>query len=233
MAALFSAGNPGLRNRVPVTGLDEMDSFADLRRMMVDCQLRTYDVTDRAVLAAADTVRREAFLPASASHLAYLDQSVPLAGTSRALMAPMVIARMIQNLDIQRGERALEFGGGSGYGAALMAAMGAAATLWEPDADALALATDALRDTGATATGERPQPESFDVILVSGACEEPPEDLFGLLASGGRLIAVEGQGRAARVTLYRKSGETVSGRPVFDAAAPALAEFRRSPTFVF
>lgn len=210
-----------------------MDNFAELRRMMVDCQLRTYDVTDRAVLAAADEVAREAFLPASLAHLAYLDQSVPLPGTGRALMAPMVIARMIQTLDLQPGERALEFGGGSGYGAALMAAMGAAATLWEPDSAALAFADAALAGSGAAATGDRPASESFDVILVSGACEEPPEDLFALLAAEGRLIAVEGLGRAARVKLYRKSGETVSGRPVFDAAVPPLAEFRRAPAFVF
>lgn len=210
-----------------------MDSFAELRRMMVDCQLRTYDVTDRAVLAAADAVPREAFLPAGLSHLAYLDQSVPLPGTGRALMTPMVIARMIQNLDLAQGERALEFGGGSGYGAALMAAMGAHATLWEPDAAALALARAALAKTTVAVTGERPALESFDVILVSGACEEPPEDLFGLLADAGRLIAVEGLGRAARVKLYRKSGNTIAGRAVFDAAAPALVEFRRVPAFIF
>jgi len=85
-----------------------MESFAALRRMMVDCQLRTYDVTDRSVLAAADSVPREAFLPASLSHLAYLDQTVALPGTSRALMTPMVLVRMIQVLDLQAGERALE-----------------------------------------------------------------------------------------------------------------------------
>ena len=51
-----------------------MDDFTSLRRNMVDCQLRTYDITDRAALAAADAVPREAFAPAALSHLAYLDQ---------------------------------------------------------------------------------------------------------------------------------------------------------------
>jgi protein-L-isoaspartate(D-aspartate) O-methyltransferase len=215
---------------------DMDDGFTGLRHMMVDCQLRTYDVTDRAVLAAADAVPREAFLPQELSHLAYLDQSVPLPGTGRALMAPMVIARMIQTLELEPGEDALEYGGGSGYGAALMARMGARATLWEPDAAALALAGPALRKAAATdvaITAERPSDESFDAILVSGACETIPEMLFGLLRQGGRLIALDGLGRSARVKLYQKSGETVSGRPVFDAAAPALAEFRRPPAFVF
>ncbi|SFI15818.1 protein-L-isoaspartate(D-aspartate) O-methyltransferase [Bosea sp. OK403] len=213
-----------------------MDSFAALRRMMVDCQLRTYDITDRSVLAAADTVPREAFLPDTLSYLAYLDQSVPLPGTGRALMTPMVVIRMIQTLAVQPRESALEYGGGTGYGAAVMASMGAAATLWEPDAEAAALAGPALKraDAGAVVlAGKRPADYSFDVILVGGACETGPDELFPLLRDGGRLIAVEGLGRSARVKLYQKSGKTVSGRPVFDAAAPVLAEFRKAPAFVF
>ncbi len=213
-----------------------MDSFAALRRMMVDCQLRTYDITDRTVLAAADTVPREAFLPDTLSHLAYLDQSVPLPGTGRALMTPMVVIRMIQALALQPGDAALEYGGGTGYGAAVMASMGAAATLWEPDAEAAALAGPALKraDSGTVAlAATRPADHSFDVILVGGACETGPDELFSLLRDGGRLIAVEGLGRAAQVKLYQKSGKIVSGRPVFDAAAPILAEFRKAPAFVF
>jgi len=212
-----------------------MESFAALRRMMVDCQLRTYDVMDRAVLAAADEVPREAFLPESLAHLAYLDQAVPLPGTGRALMAPMVIARMIQILELQPGEDVLEYGGATGYGAALMARMGARAVLWEPDAAAAALAEPALRQAVAavSVTQNRPADAAFDAILVSGACETVPETLFPLLRQGGRLVVVEGLGRSARVKLYQESGGNVSGRAVFDAAAPVLAEFRRAPAFVF
>lgn len=213
-----------------------MDGFTELRRVMVDCQLRTYDVTDRAVLAAADRVPREAFVPAELSHLAYLDQPVPLPGTSRALMAPMVIARMIQVLDLEPGEKVLEFGGGSGFGAALMAGMGTKATLWEPDAAAFALAQTALAQAGTegvTLSATQPAASDFDAVLVSGSCESAPESLFGLVRDGGRLIAIEGIGRSARVKLYQKTGQIMTGRPVFDAAAPVLEEFRRKPSFVF
>lgn len=211
-----------------------MSSFAELRRMMVDCQLRTYDVTDRAVLAAADTVPREAFLPGELSALAYLDRQEPLPGTSRALPAPMVTARMIQVLDLQPGEEALEYGGGTGYGAALMAEMGARTTLLEPDEAALALARTAFARPGVPAAelvASLPKDRRFDAILVSGACEVQPEPLFQHVREGGRLIAIEGIGRSARVVLYRKAGESLSGRPVFDAAAPALREFRKAEVF--
>lgn len=211
-----------------------MASFADLRRMMVDCQLRTYDVTDRAVLAAADHVPREAFLPGELSHLAYIDQPIALPGTARALPAPMVTARMLQFLEVKAGERVLEYAGG--YGAALMAQMGAQATLLETDEAALALAKAAFaRDDvpSVEAVASLPATAQFDAVLVSGACEIAPEPLFRHVAPGGRLIVIEGHGRAARVMLYRHVGESLSARPVFDAAAPLLAEFRKAEAFVF
>lgn len=210
-----------------------MEGFLALRRNMVDCQLRTYDVTDRAVLAAADAVPREAFVPAGAAHLAYLDQPISLPGTGRALMAPMVVARMIQTLDVEPSEDVLEYAGASGYGAALMAHIGAKAALWEPEEAARAFAADALASAGVTVLDKPPAAGSFDAILVGGACEIQPASLFPLLRDEGRLVVVEGVGRAARVRLYQKSGEVVSGRTVFDAYAPELTEFRRPAAFTF
>lgn len=213
-----------------------MEGFLELRRNMVDCQLRTYDVTDRAVLAAADAVPREAFVPSGASHLAYLDQPIALPGTGRALMAPMVVARMIQKLELEPGENALEYAGGSGYGAALMHHVGVATALWEPDEAARMLAGPALGAAGAAAVAildKEPAAGSYDAILVSGACEMQPSTLFPLLREEGRLIVIEGVGRAARVRLYQKSMGAVSGRTVFDAFAPELVEFRRPPAFTF
>ena len=212
-----------------------MEGFTGLRRNMVDCQLRTYDITDRAVLLAADEVPREVFVPENLAYLAYLDQSIELPGTGRSLMTPMVIARMIQTLDLEPGEDALEYGGGTGYGAALMDKMGVKATLWESDDAARALAVAALAVAGSRAAVAEKEPAkgSFDAILVSGACEIEPKSLFPLLRQEGRLVVVEGVGRSARVRLYQKSGDIVAGRAVFDAAAPELVEFRRPPAFVF
>lgn len=213
-----------------------MSGFAELRRMMVDCQLRTYDVTDRRVLAAADAVAREAFVPAELSHFAYLDQSVALPGTDRALPAPMLTARMIQFLEIQPGESALEYAGGTGYGAALMAEAGAKASFHDPQAEIRAQARADLAKAGqplVEVLDSLPATALFDAILVSGACEVPPETLFRNVRPGGRLIVVEGVGRSARVMLYYNAGGVLSARPVFDAAAPVLREFRKAEEFVF
>ena len=80
--------------------------YSALRRNMVDCQLRTYDVTDRAVLAAMDSVPREVFVPEARREVAYIDQPVALDGlgaTGRALLAPMTVGRMLICFSSARG----------------------------------------------------------------------------------------------------------------------------------
>lgn len=216
-----------------------MSSFSEARRMMVDCQLRTYDITDQVVLAAADAVPREAFVPDSRRAVAYVDQPVMVAEANasrgaRYLLTPMVVARMLQALEIQPGMTVLDYAGGTGYSAALAAHMGAKVTLWEQDEHLAAEATKALAAAGADVTVVRNVPTgTFDAILVNGACETRPENLFTLLRVGGRIAVVEGRGRASRVILYQRYGDGVSGRPVFDAAAPVLDEYRAPAAFAF
>lgn len=205
--------------------------------MMVDCQLRPSEVTDPAVIAAADSLPREVFVPAAREAQAYSDNPIRLDGenTQRVLLAPMVVARMVQALALREGQTALEYAGGTGYGAAMMAACGAKVTLVEADDALRQMAASALEAAGATnvaAVSAVPK-ASFDAILVNGACEQRPQDLLDALNPNGRLIVIEGTGRSAKVMLYQRNGVGVSGRSVFDAAAPLLEEFRKPAEFAF
>jgi protein-L-isoaspartate(D-aspartate) O-methyltransferase len=212
-----------------------MTDFAALRRNMVDCQLRTYDVTQRDVLAAMAQVPRELFVPVARRPLAYIDQPVALdafGAPGRAMLPPMTAGRMLQALDLRPGQRLLDVQGGTGYVAALAAAMGAHAVLAESDAALREAATRALDAAGRADVAVTPAGEGrFDAVFVNGACEVPPRALHALLADGGRMVAIEGLGRSGRVMLYQRSHDVVSGRPVFDAAGPALADFRQERAF--
>jgi protein-L-isoaspartate(D-aspartate) O-methyltransferase len=216
--------------------------FALQRRMMVDCQIRTYDVTDARILDAMDAVARETFVAPEDAVLAYTDQCAaasagPRGPQTRYLLAPMVLARLIQALEISAGDSVLDVAAGTGYASAVMAALGARVTAIESDPALVARASTLLAGTGieivqgALATG--PNGGDFDAILLNGSFEVEPAGLFALLKDGGRLAGVKGSGRAGRAMLYRKSGSVVSGRPVFDAAAPALVEFEKIPAFTF
>ena len=214
-----------------------MSDFAQQRRMMVDCQLRTYDVTDAAVTAAMDKVPREVFV--SDSTVAYLDRPVPmLAGNPRQLIVPMVFARLIQAAEIVAGDKVLVVGAGTGYGAAVIAELGATVTALESDPALQQAAAERLAGWPVTlAKGPLKDGHKagapYDVIVVEGAFQIEPTALLAQLGDGGRLVGVRGTGRAASATIYRRSGQTVGNRTITEAAAPILAEFTAAPAFVF
>src|SRR4051794_27469800 len=96
-----------------------MTDFAAARRMMVDNQVRTSDVTDMRVLAAMLAVPRERFLPPSNAALAYLDLDVPVTvgdgGNQRRMLTPMVLAKLLQAAEIGPADRVLDVGAATGY----------------------------------------------------------------------------------------------------------------------
>ncbi|MFL5053743.1 MAG: protein-L-isoaspartate O-methyltransferase family protein, partial [Microvirga sp.] len=104
-----------------------MVDFAQARRMMVDSQLRTFDVNDVPLLDAMETIPRERFVLPGRVGLAYIDQDIPVSegAERRFMLAPMVLARMIQSLEISPGMKALDVAGGLGYSSAVLAELGA------------------------------------------------------------------------------------------------------------
>ena len=210
------------------------------RRLMVDGQIRTADVTDAALLDALRTVPREQFLPPALAPLAYLDADI-LLGKGRALLRPMVLAKLIQAAPISAGARILDVGCATGYSAAILARLGAFVVALEEDADLAAAATAALAAVGAINAQVVVGPlvagwragAPYDGILLNGAAEVVPEVLGDQLKPGGWLIGVGGRPPACKGMVYRVTEGCLVGRPIFDAAATSLPGFRAPPSFVF
>jgi len=224
--------------------------YAAARLNMVEGQVRPNRVTSPRVVAAMLDLPREEFVPEPLRAVAYVDEDLPLGG-GRWVMEPMVLARLVQAADPQPDERALVVGCGLGYGAALLARLCAGVVALESDPMLAAAARPVLARMGEGRVGVvegplaagHPGGAPYDVILIEGAVAEVPAALSDQLAEGGRLVAVRtggdpgsigscggGMGLAVR-------GERIGGlyveRPMFDAATPALAEFRAAPRFVF
>jgi protein-L-isoaspartate(D-aspartate) O-methyltransferase len=215
-----------------------MDDFATARRNMVDCQVRTQDVTDLRVIDAFLQVPRERFVPPAKQGLAYLDYEVPLGegANVRRLLKPMVLAKLVQAAGPRSTDRVLDVAGGSGYSAAVWSRLVGEIVALEDDAALARAAQKNVGDAVTVATGtlaagwERAAP--YDIILVNGACELIPTALFRQLKDGGRLLCVMGA-TPGKATLYLRDGDNFSGRALFDASAPALPGFAQTPAFVF
>lgn len=211
------------------------------RRTMVDCQLRTFDVSDKAVLAAMAQVPRERFVSGDRGALAYLDQNLPLGSDPadpRVALAPMTLARLLQALEVQSGDRVLDVAGGLGYSSAILAALGAKPVLLEPRSDLATAAESNLGSSAIVRTGplEKGSPEDgpFDCILINGTIEQRPDALLEQLSDGGRLACLaRDSGGPGRAVLYVRSASGIGQRALFDASAPILAAFRPEPAFSF
>ncbi len=214
--------------------------YSDARNMMVDGQVRPNQVYNRRLLDAMRTLPRERFVRPQAIPLAYSDEDVPL-GNGRVLIAPMVIARLVELATIRPGERALVVGSGTGYGAALLAACGADVTALEDDAALIAIARTALAGIGGVTQVEGPLCEGwrpgapYDLLFIEGAADEVPFTLIGQIRTpGGRMVGVMTAGdRLCHAGIGEPSGGGLSFQPVFDCATPALPALRRQPGFVF
>ncbi|NBJ10100.1 protein-L-isoaspartate O-methyltransferase family protein [Microvirga arsenatis] len=220
-----------------------MVDFAQARRIMVDGQLRTFDVNDIPLLDAMDSVPRELFALPGREELAYIDQDILVSNGAerRYMLSPMILGRLIQALAIEPGERVLDVACGRGYAAAVFHKLGAQVTALEADEALASAAVQSLKAAGAgsvtVVAGSLDQGYAanapYDAILVNGSVEVRPDALLQQLAEGGRLVCVKGRGRAARATLYVRSGDAFGERSLFEAAAPLLAPFVQPPGFTF
>jgi len=215
-----------------------MTDFATARDRMVDSQVRPSDVTDLRVLWALQTVERERFVPEKAKDLAYADYDMPVA-PGRCLLKPRVFAKLIQQANIKATDRVLDVGCGMGYSAAVLAELAAEVIALEQDPALAAAATKALAGngkvrvvTGALAEGYSAD-APYDVIVIEGATEIEPEALLAQLSDGGRLVCLLGGGPAGKAMLYKRSGDDVGGRPLFDAGVAVLPGFAKPPAFAF
>jgi protein-L-isoaspartate(D-aspartate) O-methyltransferase len=219
-----------------------MTDFAAARRNMVDGQVRTADVTDLRILSAMLEVPRETFVAPAMAGLAYIDLDVPVgesAARARRLIKPMVLAKLIQAADLGAADRVLDVGCASGYGAAILARIAGEVVALEQDTGLAQAARAALaglsnvRQVAGPMTEGWPQSAPYDAILLEGATEFVPDRLLRQLKDGGRLVCVLGAGPGAKATLFRRSGEEIGARPLFDAAAQVLPGFVKPPEFAF
>ncbi len=217
-----------------------MSDFSSRRVMMVDTQVRPSDVTKFPIIAAMLSVPREAFVPEGQRDVAYVGGNIDL-GAGRVVLEPRTLAKMLDYLDIAPDDHVLDVGVGFGYGAAVLADMGAIVTGLEADAAHAAQAGACLAEagrgtgvtvvTGALAGGVAAQ-GPFDVILIEGGVETVPQGLTAQLKDGGRIAAIFMQGALGTVRVGVMRDGIVTWRFAFNAAAPVLPGFAAARDFV-
>ena len=210
---------------------------------MIEQQIRPWEVLDPQVLALLSTVRREDFVPLAHKALAFIDMEIPL-GTlpHQVMLAPRVQARLLQDLEVQKSDKVLDIGTGSGFMAALLAHQAASVLSLEIDPALAAQAQANLQKAGVTNVVVRTADGSqgsaadgpFDVILISGSVAEVPAALLQQLSVGGRLAAIVGDEPMMRATLISRTHDNswTTTEP-WDCNAARLSGFVEPSRFKF
>ena len=208
---------------------------------MIEQQIRPWNVLDPAVLALLAIVRREDFMPPAYKGLAFVDCEVPLP-EGQCMLAPKVEARLLQEIGLQRHERVLEIGAGSGFMAALLSHRARAVISLEIHPSLASMAATNLERAGIhnckvlVRDGARGLPEEgpFDAIVLSGSVNSVPPLLLEQLGPGGRLLAIVGDEPVMRaVRVQRLSDSRFETRDLFDTVAPRLRGFDEPSRFHF
>lgn len=227
-----------------------MADFALQRLAMVESQIRPNEVTNRRVIAAMRSLPRERFVPPRLRDIAYSDEALEVfpsvdGASPRFLLAPMVLARLVQLASVEPQDTVLDVGCATGYSTAVLAGLGKSVIGLEAEPELGEATKSALAElgignadivTGALAEGH-PACGPYDVILLNGSVPDVPASLLAQLKEGGRLVTViswtannPSQGKA--YLFVRVAGEA-SGVPHFDAGARPLPGFAPEPAFTF
>lgn len=182
---------------------------------MIEQQIRTWDVLDQGVLDLLTVVKREAFVPAAYSALAFVDTEIPLP-CGQSMLMPKFEARMLQEAAVKKHEQVLEIGAGSGYMAALLGRCGRHVTSIDIEPQLVALAqenlaachignVDVIHGDGARGWATV---APYDVIVVSGAMPILPSEFLQQIKIGGRLLCVIGEAPVMTAQCITRLSET-------------------------
>ena len=189
--------NPDSADGIPTAAESQPteDPYLDDRLAMVYDQIELRGIDDAAVLEAMRLVERHHFVPDDYRDQAYDDHPLPI-GYGQTISQPYIVALMTRALGVEPGDKVLEIGTGSGYQAAVLAAMGLDVYTIEIVPELAQQAAQRLDQLGYTAVQvlnadgyfgwEEHAP--FDAVIVTAAPDHLPQPLVNQLAEGGRLV---------------------------------------------
>ncbi len=182
------------------------------RRLALARDIAAQGVRDSAVLAAMRAVPRHEFVAPLFRDQAYEDHPLPIE-RGQTISQPSLVAYMTELLRPRRGMKVLEVGTGSGYQAAVLAAIGCRVFTIEIFRELAASAEARLKRLGYRNVAVRhgdgylgwPEQAPFDAIIVTAGAEHVPKPLVEQLARGGRMVIPVGANAAdAELTVVEK-----------------------------
>ncbi len=176
--------------------------------------LRSQGVTDGKVLTAIEKTPRELFTPELFKERAFEDSALPIA-CGQTISQPFIVGLMTQALRIERRDRVLEIGTGSGYQTAILSRLARLVYTIERYRTLMKEAEARFATLGLTNIITRfgdggegwPEQAPFDRIMVTAAAPGEPKALLAQLKPTGVLVAPIGKGPVQSLVRYTGDGK--------------------------
>lgn len=217
-----------------------MNSYENLRKTMVDTQVRPSGISSFDVIEAISQVPRELFVPDKLKTLSYVEGNINLGGEG-FIIESRILAKLLQNLAINIKESVIVVGRGCGYTAAVIGKLSELVVAVDSNKANVEMSNIAAISAGVDNTimveGElavgAPQHGPYDVLVFSGGIHQIPEQLLEQVKESGRIAAFFNEGSLTHAKIGIKSRGVISWRTCFDCDIPLLKEFEAHNKFVF
>lgn len=195
-----------------MTNYRDTYQYKGLRKKLIDL-LRSKGIRDERILAAMNDLPRHFFFEKAFAEWAYQDKAFPI-GKGQTISQPYTVAFQTELLDIQKREKVLEVGTGSGYQAAILAQLGARVYTIERQESLHLSAKKLLKTLGFGGIrfyfgdGYKGLPDfaPFDKIIVTAGAIDIPMTLANQLAIGGKMVIPVGNDKSQEmIRITRKS----------------------------
>jgi len=188
-------------------------NFASLRGRMVTEQIIRRGISDRNVVSAFKNIPRELFVPDNQRNFAYDDRPLSI-GKGQTISQPYIAALMTSVLYLEKNNKVLEIGTGSGYQSAILSYLGAELYTVERIPELAEKAATVLNYLGfnvnikiGDGTLGWHDYSPYDRIIVTAASEILPAPLIGQLKAGGRIVAPVGGKWQQELIIFEKTNE--------------------------
>jgi protein-L-isoaspartate(D-aspartate) O-methyltransferase len=200
------------------------------RYNMVEQQIRPCNVFDKKLLDLLLSIKRELFVLPKYKNVAFSDIEIPLPGKQK-MLCPRIDAMLIQELKLDKKDKVLEIGTGSGYVTAILARLSEFVYSVEIDEQNKQFATQNLgsirvnnstvyNGNGALGLIDK---APFNKIFIGGALKEVPSNLKEQLSIGGILVGIVGSNPIMHgVKVTKISGDKYKEELLFETSADYL-----------
>ena len=219
-------------------------SLKTMNKNMIDGQLKPMGINNPIILEAFENVPREIFIDKNKSSLSYHEGNI-LIKNNRWLLSTMVIARLINCVNISNEDIILEIGACSGYTTAILEKLCSLVVGVEADSELRDIANKALTKIEANSAiivdGDHKEGNlksaPYDKIFIFGAVQSVPDTLFNQLSENGSLITVvknyNNIKSCGKAVVFKKNKDIISSSNIFDVEVPFMEGFSKKEGFNF